>query len=47
VKRPQGAAEGASVAPEAGASKDRTPPGDQAGLLRRTFAVDGLRLRQV
>jgi len=41
VTRPQVGAEEASVAPEAGArqerSKERTPPGDWAGLPRRTF----------
>jgi hypothetical protein len=51
VTRPQVGAEEASVAPEAGARqerrKERTPPVDWAGLLRRTFAVDGLHLRQV
>ncbi|QRN98498.1 transposase [Archangium violaceum] len=51
VTRPQVGAEEASVAPEAGTRqerrKERTPPVDWAGLLRRTFAVDGLHLRQV
>jgi hypothetical protein len=44
VTRPQVGAEEASVAPEAGARqerrKERTPPVDWAGRLRRTFAVD-------
>jgi hypothetical protein len=44
VTRPQVGAEEASEAPEAGARqerrKERTPPVDWAGLLRRTFAVD-------
>jgi len=48
---PQVGAEEASVEPEAGARqerrKERRRPGDWAGLLRRTFAVDGLHLHQV